>query len=59
MNKGSRRTCVKRRRGLASLELVMITAVALPLAIVLLILAAKISSYVFKATAGLLSVPWL
>ena len=51
--------CTKRRRGLASLELVMITAVALPLAVLLLVLASRMATYVFRAIAGLVSVPWL
>lgn len=50
---------IKKRAGLASLELVLITAVALPLAALLFLLAVKMASYVFRGTSGLLSVPWL
>jgi hypothetical protein len=37
----------------------MITAVALPLAVLLLVLAARMCIYVFRAIGGLVSVPWL
>ncbi len=46
-----------KRNGAASLELVMATAVAIPIAGGALFLGFKICSYVFSAFAGLLSMP--
>ncbi len=47
------------RSGLASLELVMATAVMLPIAVLLLILGITICRYVFAALSGLLLMPFL
>lgn len=47
------------RRGAASLELVMATAVMLPLTVLLLLLGIKICSYVFSALGGLTLMPFL
>jgi hypothetical protein len=48
-----------RRHGAASLELVMATAVAIPIAGGLLFLGFKICSYVFAALSGLVSMPFV
>ena len=47
------------RRGTASMELVMATAVALPLAASMLFLGFKICAYVFNGLSGLLTMPFL
>jgi hypothetical protein len=47
------------RTGAASLELVLVTAVMLPLALGLLFLGIKICSYVFAALGGLNHMPFL
>ncbi len=48
-----------RRRGAANLELVLVTAVALPLAVALLLLGAKMAAYVYSGISGLTTMPWL
>lgn len=57
--KFGRRPMGRVRCGAASLELVLVTAVALPLAILLLLLGVRMALYVFSATSGLMTVPWL
>lgn len=47
------------RRGNSSMELVMATAVALPMAVAMLFLGFKICTYVFSGLSGLLSMPFL
>ncbi len=47
------------RAGAASLELVLVTAVMLPLAILMLILGVTMCRYVFSALSGLLLMPFL
>jgi len=47
------------RRGLAALELVMTTAVAVPLAVLLFFLAVKMTAYVFRGLDGMVTMPWL
>ncbi len=49
----------RRRVGAASLELILVTAVMLPLAILMLILGVTICRYVFSALGGLLLMPFL
>lgn len=49
----------QKRTGSASLELVLVTAVALPLAVMLLLLGAKMAAYVYSGLGGLLTMPWL
>jgi len=46
------------RHGGASIEVVLATAVALPLALVLLVLGSKMLAYAFAATGGLVTMPW-
>ncbi len=48
-----------KRSGAASLELVLASAVAIPIAGGLLFLGFKICSYVFAALSGLLSMPFV
>ncbi len=55
----TRRKIRTNRTGAASLELVMATAVAIPIAGGALFLGFKICSYVFSAFAGLLSMPFV
>ena len=47
------------RKGAASLEVVMVTALTLPLAVLMFLLGVKICSYVFAALSGTLSMPLL
>lgn len=47
------------RRAIAQLELVMITAVILPLAIGMWLIAVAICQYVFRGMSGILSLPVL
>lgn len=47
------------RNGAASLELVLATAVALPLALVMFLLAVQICRYVFRGVGGMLTMPML
>lgn len=47
------------RAGAASLELVMATAVAIPIAGGILFLGFRICSYVFSALSGLLTMPFV
>ncbi|GAB5402140.1 MAG: hypothetical protein Aurels2KO_03710 [Aureliella sp.] len=55
----STRLHLTKRRGAASLELVLVTAVALPLAVALLLLGAKMAAYVYAGLSGLTTMPWL
>lgn len=55
----SRRMKQRSRRGLASIELVMATAVALPLCGIMFLLGIEICRYVFRGLDGMLSLPWL
>ena len=48
-----------RRLGTASMELVLATAVALPIAGAVLFLGFKICSYVYSAIGGLLTMPFV
>ena len=48
-----------RRRGAAAIEVVLATAVTLPLAVVIFFLGAQICGYVFRALSGLLTMPFL
>lgn len=50
---------VSLRDGAASLELVMATAVAIPIAGGILFLGFQICSYVFSALSGLVSMPFV
>ena len=47
------------RSGLAALELVLITAITLPLAALMFLLGVQISQYVFRGMDGMLAMPWL
>ena len=47
------------RRGIASMELVMATAVAIPIAGGVLFLGFKMCSYVFSGLSGLLTMPFV
>lgn len=47
------------RVGNASLELVLVTAVAVPLGVLLLLLGARMAVYVINACTGLMVSPWL
>lgn len=47
------------RRGTSSIELVMATAVAIPIAGGILFLGFRMCSYVFSALSGLLSMPFV
>lgn len=47
------------RAGSASLEIVLITAFALPLSIMLLLLGAKMAAYAYSGISGLMTMPWL
>ncbi len=48
-----------RRKGTASIELVMATAVAIPIAGGVLFLGFKMCSYAFSGLSGLLSMPFV
>ncbi len=48
-----------RRRGASSLELVMATAVVLPLGLMAFLLGVEICQYVFRGIDGMLTLPWL
>lgn len=48
-----------KRRGTASIELVMATAVAIPIAGGILFLGFRICSYVFSALSGALAMPFV
>lgn len=48
-----------RRIGLANLELVLVTAVALPLGFLLFLLGVQICRYVFRGLGGMLTLPLL
>ena len=56
---GTKMTAGRNRRAAASLELVMATAVAIPIAGGLLFLGFKICRYVFAALSGLVSMPFV
>ncbi|MEM9586234.1 MAG: hypothetical protein AAGA03_03045 [Planctomycetota bacterium] len=47
------------RRGAASIEVVMATAVAVPLAVMLFLLGVRMCRYVFAAIDGMLTMPLL
>ncbi len=47
------------RKGAASLELVLATAVVLPLALAMFLLAVQICRYVFRGLGGMLTMPML
>jgi len=47
------------RNGTASIELVMATAIAIPIAAGILFLGFKMCSYVFSGLSGLLSMPFV
>jgi hypothetical protein len=56
---GTRMASGRNRKAAASLELVMATAVAIPIAGGLLFLGFKICRYVFAALSGLVSMPFV
>lgn len=47
------------RCGAASLEVVLTTAVVLPLAALMFFLGVKICQYVFRGVDGMMTLPWL
>ncbi len=53
------RKTIDGRRGHSSLELVMATAVVLPLALMSFLLSIEICKYVFRGIDGMLTLPWL
>lgn len=53
------KTGMPTRRGAANLELVLVTAFAVPLGIMLLLLAVRMTVYVFGASSGMITMPWL
>lgn len=59
LSKCSRRTTASARLGLANLELVLVTAVVLPLGFLLFLLGVQICRYVFRGLGGMLSLPLL
>ena len=48
-----------RRAGFAALEVVMVTAVTLPLAVLLFLLGVEMCQYVFSAIDAMMTMPWL
>jgi hypothetical protein len=55
----SRRSGPKTRCGLANLEMVLVTAVVLPLGFMLFLLGVQICRYAFRGLGGMLSLPLL
>jgi hypothetical protein len=53
------RTVTPARHGLATLEMVLATAVVLPLGFMLFLLGVQICRYVFRGLGGMLSLPIL
>jgi hypothetical protein len=53
------RVRARRRRGLASLEVVMTTAVMLPIAAAILFLGIKMAAIVYQVIGGLVAWPFL
>jgi hypothetical protein len=49
----------RNRSAVASLEVVLATAVALPLAVLMFLLGVQICRYVFRGFDGMLTMPWL
>lgn len=47
------------RRGMTQLEVVMTTAVAVPLAVALYLMATQVYTYLYKITSALVSWPYL
>lgn len=54
-----RRRTARHRRGLTSLEVVMTTAVMLPIAFALLVLGVKLATTAYQVTAALVAWPFL
>jgi hypothetical protein len=59
MKRLGRRAGSHRRRGLASLEVVLTTAVMLPIAAALLFLGIKMAAIVYQVIGGLVAWPFL
>lgn len=59
INRKPRKATLNKRRGLASLEVVMTTAVMLPIAAAILFLGIKMAAIVYQVIGGLVAWPFL